>query len=298
MLVVEFFYYGLYLFLFIGRKRRNVGIYKVVELSARLDELYAHFVAFFPVLLVLGLFVLGFGSFSSIVDSVDFVDVFFCDFLCLCVCALCGNLLHKTEVGIIDGGQKSEDFRIFVGYCAEIDRIVRNYLVLDFACFPVGNEYEHRVYARVLNFDGFFIVDGFACVRHNFARFGIYDILCYPTARQTVGKVELFIELIPADFYNVVTARIEKEVVEMLSYGSFGGNFAGAKSSVKLDKSVGFGFRGILCDSVFYHLVVRKQIHKRSVRTEAERAQKHRRADFTFSVDVYPHYALSVLFKL
>ena len=69
-----------------NRRVRSVG--ELLQNQLRIDKTYTHFAAFFPVLLILGLFVLGFGSFRSIVDSVDFVDVFFCDFLCLCVCAL------------------------------------------------------------------------------------------------------------------------------------------------------------------------------------------------------------------
>ena len=83
----------------------------------------------------------------------------------------------------------------------------------------------------------------------------------------------------------------------MLFNGSFRRNFAGAQSSVKLDKSVGLRFGRVLCDSVLYHFFVCEQIENRSVRTETESTEKNSRAKLTLSVDMNPQNTLRVLFE-
>ncbi len=134
-------------------------------------------------------------------------------------------------------------------------------------------------------------------MRDYFARFGIYYIFRKLAAGKSVRKIEFFVELISADFNHVVTAGIEEQIVQMQTNGSFGGNFAGAQSPVKLDKSVRLRLSGILCNGRFDHRLVREEIEKRSVRSETERTQQNRRADFTLSVDVYPKNALGVLLE-
>ena len=260
VLVVKLFDNGLDFLLLVLVKACLVGRKQFVELLARHYELHAHIAPFLPVFLLLGLFVLGFGSFGGVVDCVDFVDISFRNLFGLSVRALCRHFLHKLEVGIIDCRQKAENLVALIGYRREVDGVVCDYLVPDFAVNGVGNEYKHFVHARVLHFKRLCLFHDFARVRHYFARFGIEYVVCELTAGQTVSEVELFIELIPAHFHHVVAARVEKQVVEVLFNGRLGGNFAGAQPSVKLDKAVGLRLRGVLRNGVFYHLIVCKQV--------------------------------------
>ncbi len=187
------------------------------------------------------------------------------DFFRFCVFTFRGKTLHKFEVGIINCRQKPENFRVLVGYGFEVNRIVCDNLVLDFALFGVVDKDENFVDAAILHLYCLLFGNHVARVRHDFARFGVEHVLGKRTAGKPVRKIEFFIEFISADLYDVVTARVEKQIVEVLFNGSFRGNFAGTQSSVKLYKSVGFRLCAVLGDCVVYDLIVSEQIQKRTV---------------------------------
>ncbi len=260
MLVIEFFDNGLNRLFIVCVYFGYIGVEKFVEPFATCDKTYTHFAAFFPVLLILGLFVLGFGSFRSVVNSVYIVAEFFCNFFGFCVRALCSNNLHKFEVGIINGRQKTENFMTLIRKRAEVYGVVCNYFMLDFALSRVRNEYEYFVHAAILNFDSFGLGYRFACMSENFARFGVENILGKLASAKSVRQIKFFIELVSADFYHVVTARVEEQIVEMLTHRSFRRHFAGAEPSVKLYKTVALGFGSILRDGVFNHFIVCEQV--------------------------------------
>ena len=109
--------------------------------------------------------------------------------------------------------------------------------------------------------------------------------------------LSFFVELIAPHFDHVVTAGIEKEVVQMLAHGIVGGDFAGAQSSVQFDQTVLFALGGVLFNGGGDHAVVVENVGDGAVGAETERAQKHGCADLSLSVHVHPQDALAVLFE-
>ena len=297
VLVVELFNYGLDCLALVLVKLGFVGGKQRVEQLAGCNELYARLLSLFPVLLLFGLFVLNLVHFLNVVDGVDSVRILGGNGLYGLRAAFLRKLLHEAEVGIIYGGQQTEHLGVLVRNCLEVYGVVGYNLVSDFAALGVGNEYEHFVHARVLNGYRLLFGDNFAGLCHDFARFGVEYVVGELAAGQTVSKVELFVELIPAHLYNVVPSGVEEEVVEVLAYGCLGGNFAGTQPSVQFYKTIGFGLGGILFDGVLYHFFVGEEVEQRSVGTEAEGTQKDGNADFALPVHVYPENALGILFK-
>ena len=261
VLVVELFDDGLYCLLFVLVERSLVAREQHIEHLAGFDELYALVAAALPVLLLFGLFVVGGGYLLAVIDGVDAVDVLFGDLFARLRSALGGELLHEQEVGKIYRGQQPEHLGILIGDRLEVYRVVGDYLVLYAALYGVVYPYVHFVYARILNFECAGVAfDDVAGVGDYFARAGVGYVLCERAAGQTVCQVELFVELVPADFDHVVPAGVKEEIVEVLLYRSFGGHFARAQTAVEFDKTVAFGLGGVLGDGVFHHLVIGKEV--------------------------------------
>ena len=103
MFMVEFFDYGLNR-LSVVVVEFLIGIEKFGKSLARFNELNAELAAFFPVLLVFGLFVVRFGKFDRVIYRVNIVEILFRNFFGFRALALCGEFLHKLEVGQIYSG--------------------------------------------------------------------------------------------------------------------------------------------------------------------------------------------------
>ena len=84
----------------------------------------------------------------------------------------------------------------------------------------------------------------------------------------------------------------------MLSYRFFGGYFAGAKPSVKFEKTFPFRLRDVLIHSGGNHRIVLEDRLYALVRSETESAEKHGGGEFTRSVYFYPKSVVRVLFEL
>ena len=74
-------------------------------------------------------------------------------------------------------------------YGLEVNGVVCDNLVLDFALLGVGIENEHFVHAGVLHFDCLLFGNDVARVRHNFARFGVEYVLGKSAAGKPVSKI-------------------------------------------------------------------------------------------------------------
>ena len=172
----------------------------------------------------------------------------------------------------------------------------------DFPVHRVVNEYEHFADARVLDFLCLLLGNDLPLRCEQLARFGVENIVRQTAAGKTVGKVELFVELIPPDLDHVVTARVEEEVIELLAHGILRGHFSGTDTTVQSDQAVRFApdrrvFLGIPFDRRLDHLVVAEQLLEGAVAAEAQRAQKHGRGQLTLSVHAHPKHALRVLLE-
>ena len=285
---------GLFLF---GRDIHLFPREDLVELFARFAEFNAVFFALFAVFALFLLLVVRLFGLRGKVHGVDAVAELLRHRLRVRILHRFRDLLRKFVVRIINGGQKAEALRVLRRDRRKVHRVVADDFMAHFARALVGNEHVHFVDARVLDFESLGFGDLFPFGDDQLARFGVENIVRGNTAGQAVRHVEFFVEFIPADLDHVVTAWIEKEIVQMLAYRIVRRHFAGAQPSVKLDKAVLLALGGILLDGGGDHLVVAENIGDRHVRTEAEGAQKDSRADLPLSVDVHPHDALRILLE-
>ena len=284
------------LFLLVGD--RNFGAAQnFMELFARRDEFDAVFPALFAVFAFFLLLVVRLLGLFREIDGVDLVAELLRDLFKVRVFRRGRDLFGEFEVGIINGRQKPETLGVFIGDRLEIDGIVADDPVAHFARALVGYEHVYGVDARILDLERLLFGDLLPFRDDQLARFGIEQIVRGNAPGKPVCDVQFFIEFISADLDHVVTAGIEKEVVQMLAHGLVGGDFAGAQTPVQFDQAVLLALCGILFDGCGDHLIVAENIGDGDVRPEAEGAQKDGRADLSFPVDVHPHDALRILFE-
>ena len=186
---------------------------------------------------------------------------------------------------------KTEDMVIKPRNRLEFDYVVGNNLMRT----RFGRDHNFVYTAVLYKFRGFG-GDDFAFRGEQFAVF-VYYIFVSGATYRPYAHIEAFVELISADFRAVVTARIVKEIFQLDSYGFAGGNFAGTDTSVKFIQTALFGTIGIFRHRRLYHSVVAENRRDFFVRTEAERAQKQGRGEFTRSVYFYPKHVIGVLFE-
>ena len=156
--------------------------------------------------------------------------------------------------------------------------------------------------ARVLNGARLLLAHLLALGSEQLARLGMEDVVRDAAAGQTVGKVELFVELIAPHLDHVIAARIEEEVVEVLAHRFLGGDFAGAQAAVERDEAVRLRADGrrllfVALDGGGDHLVAAEQLFERAVGAVAEGAQKHRGGELALSVHADPQHALRILLE-
>ena len=257
--------------------------------------------ALFSVLLLFLLLVLFHGFFFRVVQRVDFVHILFRHFFHARFRARFGNQLREFIVGIVHGGKQPEIFRSRlqrnIRYRREINGVVRDDFVADFAVLGVVHKHKYFVHARVLNFARLRFGNLLARVRHNFARFGVHDVVRDDLPRQTIGKVQLFIVLVSAHLGYVIAAGIEEQIIKVRTHGIFRRHFAGAQTAIQFDQTVRFRFGGIFRHRFANHLVAGEQLFDRVIAPETERAEKHRNAKFLLSVHTHIQGILSVLFQ-
>ena len=273
-----------------------------MEEFARSDKFKSCVASLFAVLLFLLLFV-RFGScFARVVNCVDFVEILIRNFFFRELGAFRGDLFTEREVGVIYGFQKSERFGVFIGERRKIHRIVRNHLVTHFAVDRVVDENVQLADTRILNFLCLFFGNGLPFRCEKLARFGVENIVRNAAAGKAVRKIELFIEFISAHLYDVVTAGIEEQIVELLANGILGGNFAGTKPSVQRDKSVRFASDGrivfrVVRNRILDHLVAAEEFFQSAVASVAQSTQQYGCGELSLPVDAYPQNALRVLLE-
>lgn len=173
-----------------------------------------------------------------VIDGVDLVEILLGDLLHAHRLAGFGDLAAELEVGIINGLEKPERLGILVGHRGKIDDVVGDDPVADLAVNGIVDEHVDGADARVLDGARLLFRHALALGSEQLARLGVEHVVRHALTGQTVGKVELFVELIPPHFYHVIAARIKEEVVEVLTHRILGGNFAGAKAAVERDEPV------------------------------------------------------------
>ena len=273
-----------------------------MEEFARRDKLETVVLALLAVLLLLLLLVrLGRGL-AGIVDGVDLVEVLVRDFLHAHRLARFGDLAAELEVGIIDGLEQTERLGILVGHRRKVNDVVGDDLVADLAVHGIVDKDVDGADARVLNGARLLLGHLLALGCEQFARLGMEHVVRDAAAGQTVSEVKLLVELIASHLDHVIAARIKEQIVEVLTHGILGGNFAGTQTTVERNEAVRLGADGrrilfIAFDGGGDHLVAAEELLKRAVGTIAEGAQKHRGSQLALSVHADPQDALRILFE-
>ena len=205
--------------------------------------------------------------------------------------------LHHVQE-IINAGDDIADLQRAVivftvaGRADHLDRSAVIFLCHDFDLI------EGREYAAFFDScDGFFI-DGAVAFDDHFTRFHIDDRAFSLVTEETVLPCQLLIQLVTANLCEVITTRIEEEIIEKGRTTVFGGRFARAELVIDFDQS-GLSVRGaVFFQRLFDVDIMVEKLQDFLIGRIAQRADEDSDRHLTVTVDTDGNGASRIRFQL